>query len=349
MARVDRGYWIAAALALVSGSAMAERAPPVSQPIIGIVEATGGGWNQLGIVDVAAFPHDAEFPRFRTKSKTIFKGPKVGALVYTVFDPPWNARMPPPGMRPHYHHFHEWGYTLQGDSVLIEPVSPYQKNGMKYWKPQGGWLDRPAYSLHGGSWETGGGLRAQTPYHLLIYEEGDGSIVTIGPNGDHFKPDFPDKPEPYDPDWRAVKQWTRPWLVDTAHDLEWETDREVPGRFVKWLSDDQQQGFRAQLVKIPPGWTPPAGSAKTYFQHANRMRYMLHGDMQIWLFDGPEDRGRQVSVAENFFIYQPPRSLWGYGDGPVSENGAFWLEVTYARGLEVGGGPIEAPIRVNEE
>ncbi len=175
-------------------------------------------------------------------------------------------------------------------------------------------------------------------------EEGDGSVITVGPDGDHFKPDFPDsKPNPYRPDWRAVKQFTRPWIVHSGNDLDWETDKRIAGRFVKWLSDDQAMGFRAQLIKIPPGWTPPDGSQKTYFKNANRLRYMVHGSMKVWSFEAPDSRGTATRVMEDFFIYQPPRSIWGYGSGPVTEEGAIWLEVTYAQGLAVGGGPLEEP------
>jgi hypothetical protein len=316
--------------------------PPVNKPIVGTLTPATSGWTQLSVVDVDKFPWDTR-PRFHAKSKTFFTGPKVGALIYSVFPPTFNTKMPPGGTPPHYHYFHEWGYTLKGDSVLPEPVSPYQKNGMLYRKREGGWLSRPPYSLHGGSWETGG-LRAQFPYYLLIMEEGDGSLVTVGPKGDHIKPDFPEsKPDPYLPDWKAVKNFTRPWLVDTQSDLEWETDPEVAGRFLKWLSDDMADGFRAQLVKIPPGWQAPAGR-KTYFTNANRLRYLISGDMKVWMFNGPNDGGKAVSAKENTFIYQPPRSLWGYGPGEVSKEGAVWLEVTYAKGLSIGGGPLEEPV-----
>jgi hypothetical protein len=310
------------------------------QQIVGTLQADGAGWASLELVNVEAFPVDAE-PRFGTRSKTIFRGPEVGALIYTVFIPSWDTKMRPAS--PHYHLWHEWGYTLKGDSVLYEAISPYQKNGKMQWKPQGGWLDRPPYSIHSVNWKTGGGLRPQTPYYLLLYEEGDGSVITIGPNGDHYgvKPGV--RPDPYEPDWRQVKQWNAPWLVDTARDLEWETDSNVEGRFLKWLSDDWQGGFRAQLVKIPPGWTPPENTPDTYFERANRMRYMIWGDMKVWMFQRPGQPGEVVTVSEDFFVYQPPRSIWGYGDGPVTELGAIWLEVTYARGLSHGGGPIEEP------
>jgi hypothetical protein len=267
--------------------------------------------------------------------------------VYSIFPPTFSDHVAGAGLGSHYHPYWEWGYTLKGDSALAEPVSPYQLNGMYYRKREGGWLTRPPYSLHGGGW-TVGGKRAQLPYHLLLFEEGDGSVVTIGENGDHFFPEWPERrPDPYLPDWEKVTNWTRPWLVDSQTDLEWEPDRTMEGRFVKWLDDDWENGFRSMLVKIPPGWTPPDGYKGEYFENANRMRYVIYGDMKVWLFDGPADNNpRAVSVGEDFFIYQPARSVWGYGSGPVSEIGAIWLEVTYAHGVEHGNGPIEEPVKM---
>ncbi len=322
-----------------------------TEPIIATATPDPNGWAQLAIVDLESFPWDTQ-PRFHSRTKTIFKGADVGQLVYCIFPPTWSTEMFRGGMGAHYHPYWEWGYTLKGDSTLTEPVSPNQKNGMFYRKREGGWLTRPPYSLHGGGWATGG-KRGQLPYHLLLWEEGDGSVITVGPKADHFFPDWPDQtPDPYLPDdWQSVKGWTRPWLVDSQQDLEWEDDSQVAGRLVKWLDDDMESGFRSQLVKIPPGWTPPEGMKGSYFENANRMRYLIYGDMKVWLFDGPDDDDPQaVSVDQDSFIYQPPRSIWGYGPGSVSEKGAIWLEVTYAHGVKHGKGPIEEPttIEVNE-
>lgn len=350
--------------AACSGSGLAAAdttpAPPVvTKPIIGTIAPNATGWGEIGFVNVDTFPFDAtagsaiKRPPLGPTSKTIFQSPEagpgselpVGQLIHLEYQPTFNSKMPPPGMPPHFHHFYEWGYTLKGDSIMPEPVSPYQKNGMLYRKKEGGWLSRPPYSLHGGSWETGG-MRNQLPYDLIIFEEGDGHLVTVGPNGTAGKYVSRDGKPPADPaygDWRTAKQFTRPWLLDSVRDLEWEEDTQVAGRFVKWLSDDLADGFRAQLVKIPPGWTPPAEWSKSYFEKANRLRYMVWGDMKVWQFKDPADAGRPFKVGEDYFIYQPPRSIWGYGSGSVSEKGAIWLEVTYARGLTHGGGPIEEP------
>ena len=319
-------------------------AQPYTDQIVGQLEAEGNAWNALEFVDVANFSVDEE-PRYGTLSKTIFRGPELGYLVHTIFPPAWNMRMSQGG--PHYHLFNEWGFTIEGDSVLYEAISPYQMNGKMEWKPKGGWLDRPPFSIHSANWITGGGLRPQTPYHLLIFEEGDGSLITIprdGSIGDHYGIDRSVRPDPYEPDWTKVEQWNPPWLVDAAQDLEWEPDNEVPGRFVKWLSDDWQGGFRARMIKIPPGWVPPEEGRKIYFENANVMRYMTFGEMKVWQFEDEDDEGTAVTVKEDFFIYQPPRSIWDYGEGPVTGvYGATWLEVTYAKGLSHGGGPIEKP------
>src|SRR5690242_8173637 len=184
----------AAPVALGSGSdatasemtadSLGSEPPPRSTPIVGVVEPQASGWRELDIVDVDKFPVD-KHPRYHSKSKTFFVGPSEGFLIYTVFPPTWGTKMPPAGMSPHFHYYHEWGYALQGDYVLGEPVSPFQKNGMLYHYRQGTWLSRPPHTLHGGTWENGGGIRAQNPYHLLIMEEGDGSVVSVGPHGDH--------------------------------------------------------------------------------------------------------------------------------------------------------------------
>ena len=326
---------------ILSAGALAQS---YTEQIVGMLDSGGNEWNQIQFVDVNAFEVD-EVRRYGTLSKTIFRGPDVGYLVWTIFHPAWNTRMPQGG--PHYHLFHEWGFTLKGDSVLYEAISPYQLNGKMEWKPEGGWLDRPPYSIHSVNWITGGGLRPQTPYYLLIFEEGDGSLITIPRDlsiGDHYGIDRSVRPDPYEPDWTKVEHWNPPWLVDTAHDLEWEPDRNVEGSYVKWLSDDWQGGFRAQLVKIPPGWRPPEEGRKTYYENAQVMRYLIFGEMKVWQFKDEDDDGTPVDVKADYFFYQPPRTIWGYGNGPVTGvYGATWLEVTYARGLSHGGGRIEEP------
>jgi len=338
--------------------------PPVAtHPIIGTITAQPGSWGEIRFVDVRKFPFDAtpgsaiKKPPLGPTSKTIFQSPEagpnsslpVGQLIHLEYLPIFNSNVPAMGKLPHYHEFWEWGYTLKGDSIMPEPVSPYQSNGMLYRKREGGWLTRPPYSLHGGSWATGA-MRNQLPYNLIIFEEGDGHVINVGKDGGpgiYRSRDGGPPPKGTVGDWRKVKGFTRPWLLDSVRDVDWEDDREVPGRFVKWLDDDMAHGFRSQLVKIPPGWTAPAQWRKTYFEHANRLRYMVWGEMKVWQFKDPSDAGKAVRVGEDHFIYQPPRAIWGYGPGSVSDKGAIWLEVTFAKGLRHGDEPIEEVKRLN--
>jgi glyoxylate utilization-related uncharacterized protein len=107
------------------------------------------------------------------------------------------------------------------------------------------------------------------------------------------------------------------------------------------LSDDPEGGFRAQLIKVPPGWTHPDGAHKSYFEKAHRLRYLLYGDLTIALHADPNSEGKAKRLEKADFIYQSPRSLWAFSGGPATENGAVWLEITYANGLSRSEGPIE--------
>jgi len=353
--------------AAAGGAAAATEAvpepPAATKPIIGVLTPRAQGWGEIGFVYVPKFPFDGtpgsaiRKPPLGPTSRTIFQSPEAGAdsalpvgqLIHLEYQPTFDSKVPRMGGKPHYHEFWEWGYTLKGDSIMPEPVSPLQQNGMLYRKKEGGWLTRPPYSLHGGSWATGA-MRNQLPYNLIIFEEGDGHVINVGEPGaagSYRGRDGGGPPPGTVGDWRQVKQFSRPWLLDSVRDVDWEDDKEVPGRFVKWLDDDMAQGFRAQLVKIPPGWTPPGEWVKTYFENANRLRYMVWGEMVVWQFKSPADAGSAYKVGEDYFIYQPPRAIWGYGPGPVTDRGAIWLEVTYAKGLKHGGGPIEEVKRLN--
>jgi hypothetical protein len=325
-----RAYYLSTAMAVGLLATMLIASPASAQQ-----------WAPLDIIDVNMHPLD-ENPRFGARSKSVLYTPTGGSLIYAEFSPSWNMNQHYDRIGPHYHHWNEWAYILRGDFVIHEPVTPGQVNPPVYRFTEGTWLDRPAYSLHGGHWETGG-IRSQNPVIMLLFEEGDGSVVTLGEQGDHFKPDFPDsRPQPYLPDWRVATDFPRAWIVNTAHEMEWENDPTMPGRMVKWLSDNRSGGFRAQLVKIPPRWTPPAGTLPTYYDKGHVLRYMLYGSMNVWQFDGRQP-GEVVEVGENVLVHQRARGIWGYGEGPITQHGAVWLEVTYAGELEHGHGPIPEP------
>ena len=143
-------------------------------------DSPNGEWSVLQVVNINELPLD-EAPRFGAKSKTFFRSDK-GTFIHARWSPSWNTELVWGRLGSHYHLWNEWAYMLKGDLVIQEPVSPYQRNGAMYRYIEGTWLDRPAYTLHGGGWATGG-LRSQNPTTLILFEEGDGSVVTLGPDG----------------------------------------------------------------------------------------------------------------------------------------------------------------------
>ena len=328
--------FMAGALALLT--CVAANAEPANEPAS---EPAAGQWASLEIVDVDERPWDINPPY--AQIKTVFRQ-GTSNFKFIQFPPNWTTEMPARGVPgnevgPHYHEFYEWGYQLEGDYVLYEPISPYQRNPIQYRWVEGMWMDRPPYSLHSGDWATGG-IRAQNPGTLILFEEGTRTISLDPSNENHPVLDGPLHPDA--PDYRDMK-FVHPLLIASGSTLEWEADTQIEGRLVKWLSDDPVGGFRAQLVKVPPGWSHPDGAHKSYFEQAHRLRYFLYGDLQIELIgeDGTASESYRLETSD--FIHQPPRSLWAFDEGPVTEDGAVWLEVTYSKGLTRGGGPIERP------
>ncbi len=298
-----------------------------------------GAWVPLEIVDVADQPWDANSPYGRIK--TVFKREQSN-LKFIEFPPTLGTGLPARGEQgnevgPHYHLFSEWAYLLSGDYVLYEPVSPYQRNPVQHRWVEGTWMDRPPFSLHSGEWATGG-IRAQNPSTLILFEEGTRS-TSLDSAGDN-PPVLHGEPNADIADYRSIS-FKPPLIVNSGSALEWEKDTQVEGRLVKWLSDDPEGGFRAQLIKVPPGWSHPDGANKSYFKNAHRLRYLLYGDLTIAQHADLESAGEPRRLEKADFVYQPPRSLWAFDAGPVTENGAVWLEIAYAKGLARSDGPIE--------
>lgn len=305
------------------------------------------GFVPLKIIDVNATPWDAaSSPRLKTK--TFFRNENHGRLVYYLFTPTWDTKIYATGskenpMRTHYHGYHEWAYHFSGDYVIHEPSTPFQKNAPLFRYPEGTWLSRPAFSLHSGDWHTGG-LRSQNPATMIIMEEGEFTTQLLP---DRQLQSRSSKTRQSTTTSLSAEEWTgksytHPYVIFTGSEMEWDDDDEVKGRLVKWLQDDPEQGFRAQLIKVPPGWVPPAEVKQTYFENANRLRYMLYGDLRVVPYDTAGKPGEVVTLKKDVIVHQVPRSVWGFSEGSVSESGAVWLEVTYAKGMSLSKGPIEA-------
>ena len=289
-------------------------------------------WRSLNTVDVNALEWDERFrmgTKDTTKGKLVYSNSEGAILFYVYFAPGWDAV----NKHRHFHTFQEWGYVLEGDFPLYEFVSPAQKMGTLVNMRAGTWMDRPAYSIHANREDAMERQKIPPSSLQLLFAEG-GKNVSLNPESPM-----------YSDSWKDVKQWTRANFQHTATTevMEWEDDKELPGVSVKWLSDNWQGGFRSVLRYAPPGWSHPGAPVRSYFQKAQRFFYILYGDLKVGTADGPDDAGQSIVVKKDYFIDQPPMSIWGWQEGPLTETGAMWLEVTYAEGTRVGGGPIEQP------
>ncbi len=238
-----------------------------------------------------------------------------------------------PGGTSHYHTFHEWAYWLTGDFVNNEYTNPYQRLGDFQQFREGVFLDRPPYSLHGGEPDR---LDSQVGGTCLIMEEG-GRTVSVIPGNRGYSEDF-----------KEVKQWSVPRIIDTIAEMPWEPDAEHPSRegvLVKHLVDDQERGFRATLWRVSQGWeaSQAADFARPYYyKQALEMNFVLNGDLRIQTYEAPGDKAEAVTLGKSFYCERAPMSIFGLADdGVVSEAGCVWLQVTYAKGAVIPNIPIE--------
>ena len=251
-----------------------------------------------------------------------------------------------PGALVHYHTFHEWVFWLCGDFTNNESTSPMEHMGPLQRYREGTFLDRPAYSLHGGEKGREPFMESQIGGCDLVMEEGEG-----GNKGTFFvEPGTPGYN--YTTDWKKVKQWTVPRLIDTIGGMPWEADPAVPGLYHKYLADDPSRGFRVILRRLAPGWniwqSPRSArfARAYYYKQARQFNFMLVGDLNIQTYKVPEEKAEKITLDKYFFVDREPMSIFGLTDGIVSQEGCAWLEVTYAKGATVSTTPIEEPTYV---
>ncbi len=292
--------------------------------------AASGPWAPLKVKDINAMEWDDRWRmgnQGTSQGKLLYSNEQGAFMLYVYFAPGWDAI----NVDPHYHHGHEWVYILEGDFPLYEFVSPLQKTGTLVSMRAGTWMSRPAYSIHGNRPEVMARQKVPPGSVQLVFFEG-GRTISLNP-----------KRSMYSDEWKKVEQFTHAHFQHTASTdvMEWEESAELPGTSVKWLSEDLQGGFRSRLRYAPAGWQHSGAPTRSYFKKAQRFVYVLFGDLKVWTSEGPEDAGETIVLNKDYFVDQPPMSIWGWQDGPLSERGAMWLEVTYAEGARVGRGPIE--------
>ena len=283
----------------------------------------------IKVLDTKAMPWSPPINELGWKAKTLYNNEDTGDHLIIIWVP-----IGAPGGRNHYHDFHEWAYWLSGDFVNNEYSSPLQRIGDFQQFREGVFLDRPAYSLHGGE---PGRLDSQVGGTCLIMEEGGKTIYVI-----------PDDPN-YSDEWKQVKQWTVPRIIDTISELPWEPYDAANGIGIKRLADDQVRGFRALMWLLPAGWkTSGAGQfgRAHYYKQAHQFNYILNGDMQLQCWASPEQKAEQVKLTKDFYFEKPPMSITGLTDGTVTETGCVWLQVTYAKGTAIPNVPIEEAVYI---
>lgn len=283
----------------------------------------------IKVLDTAAMPWSPPINELGWKAKTLFSNEDTGDHLVIIWVP-----IGAPGGRNHYHTFHEWAYWLTGDFVNNEYTSPLQRIGDFQQFREGVFLDRPAYSLHGGE---PGRLDSQVGGTCLIMEEG-GETIYVTPDD-----------KKYDDAWKKVKQWTVPRIIDTISELPWEPYDGAEGIGIKRLANDQVRGFRAVMWLLPAGWkvTDEGQFGKAhYYKQAHQFNYILNGDMQLQSWASPEQKAEQIRLTKDFYFEKAPMAISGLADGTVSETGCVWLQVTYARGTSIPNVPIEDAVYI---
>ena len=283
----------------------------------------------IKVLDTTAMPWSPPINELGWKAKTLYNNEQTGDRLVVLWVP-----IGAPGGRNHYHTFHEWAYWLTGDFVNNEYTSPLQRIGDFQQFREGVFLDRPAYSLHGGE---PGRLDSQVGGTCLIMEEGGKTIYVI-----------PDDPN-YSDEWKQVKQWTVPRIIDTISELPWEPYDGANDIGIKRLVNDQVRGFRAVMWLLPAGWKT-SGSGQFgrahYYKQAHQFNYILNGDLQLQCWASPEQKAKQVRLTKDFYFEKAPMAISGLADGTVSETGCVWLQVTYARGTSIPNVPIEDAVYI---
>ena len=294
-------------------------------------------WIPLQVIDVNKLPWDSRYRMGHegtSSGKLLFSEKGGGTLLYIKFNPGGSAD----GIEAHYHTFHEWGYILKGDFPVYEHVSPNQKKGTLVKMRPGTFMDRPAYSIHGNRAST---MEDQivTPgsTQLLFYEPG--KTVSLNPEN-----------RSYSDEWKDVEEFFSANFQHSATTdiMEWEEDNELPGVYVKWLSDHLDKGYMAKLRYAPSGWSHPKKGLKKYNKQGYRFIYILSGDMKIQSFNGLGENPSVTIASEDFFISQAPFSIWSWGESELTQQGVTWLEIQYGKGTVIGQGPIQSPVVIKE-
>ncbi len=288
-----------------------------------ILTSASSPWQPVRVLDCDAMAW-SDPNQLGWRIKTLFSNPDTGDRLLLI-----NIPIGADGGTNHYHDFHEWAYWLTGDFVNNEYTHPEQRIGAFQQFREGVFLDRPAYSLHGGEPDR---LESQVGGSCLIMEEGGKTVGVL-----------PSDPR-YSEEWRDVRQWSVPRIIDTIADMPWELAGAAEGSFVKRLVDDQVRGFRATLWRLAAGFqasSAPDFSRAYYYREAHQFNFVLAGDLRIQAYSWPGTEAEVLTLGPNYYFERPPLALFGLAEGTATEGGCVWLEVTYGKGTAISNTPIE--------
>jgi hypothetical protein len=195
---------------------------------------------------------------------------------------------------------------------------------------EGFFLDRPPYSVHG--FEENRRLESQMGALLLIMREGKHSVSAI-----------PGHPV-YSEEYKTVKEWGRPRIINTIDKMPWKDDPQVAGASIKCLADDRGKGFRVLLRSLPKGWQPKSNvtfGRASYYRQAHQFLFVLSGDLSLRGFASPGVPAEKIELEKYTFLDRPPKAIIGLASGLATREGCVWLEATYAKGVSLSEESIE--------
>ena len=272
-------------------------------------------WVPAKVIDINAMEWE---PGRAWDRKVVYWNPDSGSHIMLLYVPPgWD------GAPNHYHLFHEWVYVLEGDLTNNDYVSPDQKKGVLMQFREGDWLDRPAYSLHGGE---PGRVPSQIGGLLLIQEEG---LTSIGVTGSSIG-------YPTQDAYKDVKEWARPRFTNTITEMRWEDHPSASGVKIKPLVDDPGRGFRSNLLWLPPGWTTetdPGFARAYYYEQELEINFILSGEMTIQAYRNPISKSETLTLDQYTYFERGPKCIAGLAEQRAGGRlGCAWLQVTYGAG-----------------
>jgi hypothetical protein len=274
-------------------------------------------------------------------TRTLWRGPNDDGTLRILYVPPGAE-----GAYNHYHTFHEWAYNIQGDFTNNESTTPHNVSGPLQRFREGNFLSRPPYSLHGGERGRMKHMMSQIGAVIMIMEESTvwGGTFTVDPA---VQKD-PSLAKNYNPNFKDIKYWSTPRIIDTLDRMPWQPVEGVAGLNAKYLIDDPSHGFRATMWFLQAGAQTPEQLRPHYYKQAHQFNFVINGDLTLQAYSNEGKPAETLQLDKHFFFERPPMSIVGVAPGVGSKGGVVWLEVTYAKGTAWTKEPteIEAPIYV---